>query len=352
MTPDERPVPRGQRALPARRGRVAAAAAVSLLLHAGLALAFVQSWGSGREVDVGGKAIAVTLVTGPLGGASGREGTETAEKNDAEEAAASAAPPKAAVKEAAKPEAKEPTGPQPPVRKVAKKDTAPPKVSEAATPPPADPTPEAAPKPELEAPRSVTAEATLPAPPRKPEMPARKTASVQETRPPEPPAEPPRERAKVTKEPASGGHEQPATPHPATRRQLASLNGSAPAVAEGEGNDGEDKAQLAAKGNGETGNGTQGAGRQAAAPAAGNPAPSYPTRARRRGWEGRVVLEVAVAADGTVKAVEVRESSGYAALDRAALDAVRGWRFSPASEDGTSVADKVSVPVRFALRDD
>lgn len=352
MTPDERPVPRGQRALPARRGRVVAAAAVSLLLHAGLALAFVQSWGSGREVDVGGKAIAVTLVTGPLGGASGREGTETAEKNDAEKAAASAAPPKAAVEESVKTEPKQAEMRQPPPRKVMREKTAPPKVLEAATPPPADPTPEAAPEPELEAPRSATAEAALPPPPRKPERPARKTTPAQETQTPEPPAEPPRERPEVTKEPASGEQEQPATPHPATRRQLASLTGSAHAVADGKGDDNKNKVQLVAKGNGETGDGTQGVGRQAAAPVAGNPAPGYPTRARRRGWEGRVVLEVAVAADGTVNAVEVRESSGYAALDRAARDAVRDWRFSPASEDGMAVADKVTVPVRFALRDD
>jgi protein TonB len=351
MTADERPVPRQQRALPARRGRVVAAAAVSLLLHAGLALAFVQSWGSGREVDVGGKAIAVTLVTGPLGGAGGREGTETAEESGADEAAADAAPRKEAVEETVKPELKQPEGQQPPLRKVAKEETAPPKISEAATPPPVKAVREAAPKPELEAPRSATAEAALPPPPRKPEAPVRKTASVQETRPPEPPAEPPRERPEVTKEPASGGQEQPATPHPATRRQLASLTGSAHAVADGKGDDKKNKAQLAAKGNGETGNGTQGAGRQAAAPVAGNPAPGYPTRARRRGWEGRVVLEVAVAADGTVNAVEVRESSGYATLDRAARDAVRGWRFSPASEHGVAVADKVTVPVRFALRD-
>ncbi|MEE8563635.1 MAG: TonB family protein, partial [Alphaproteobacteria bacterium] len=58
----------------------------------------------------------------------------------------------------------------------------------------------------------------------------------------------------------------------------------------------------------------------------GNPRPRYPWISRRRGEQGRVVLEVAVAADGRAKEVRVKRSSGFARLDRAALAAVRAWR--------------------------
>jgi protein TonB len=75
----------------------------------------------------------------------------------------------------------------------------------------------------------------------------------------------------------------------------------------------------------------------------------YPTAARRRGIEGRVLLEVAVDADGRAVAVRVAESSGHRLLDEAALRAVRDWRFTPARQDGRAVAAKVRVPVTFRL---
>ena len=79
------------------------------------------------------------------------------------------------------------------------------------------------------------------------------------------------------------------------------------------------------------------------------PAPEYPARERRLGVEGLVEIRVAVAADGSVGSADVARSSGSAALDRAALAAVLGWRFEPALLDGVAVADAVLVPVRFVL---
>ncbi|MDP6539648.1 MAG: TonB family protein [Planctomycetota bacterium] len=55
----------------------------------------------------------------------------------------------------------------------------------------------------------------------------------------------------------------------------------------------------------------------------------YPTRARRLGQEGTVTLRALVGRDGTVLEVATVESSGHAALDRAARDAFRRWRFLP-----------------------
>jgi len=81
------------------------------------------------------------------------------------------------------------------------------------------------------------------------------------------------------------------------------------------------------------------------------PAPQYPSKARSRGWEGRVVLSLSIDEHGHVVAVEVAESSGRAALDEAACDAAREWSFAPALYDDSPVAGTLRVPVRFELRD-
>ena len=50
----------------------------------------------------------------------------------------------------------------------------------------------------------------------------------------------------------------------------------------------------------------------------------YPPLARRRGIEGRVVLRLRLGVDGEAKALGVSQSSGYAVLDRAAVELVSG----------------------------
>jgi len=82
-----------------------------------------------------------------------------------------------------------------------------------------------------------------------------------------------------------------------------------------------------------------------------NRPPAYPPLARRRGWEGKVVLEVEVQEDGMVKSVRVAKSSTYSLLDQAALEAVEKWRFQPGTRDGEPLTMKVLVPVHFVLKD-
>jgi protein TonB len=72
---------------------------------------------------------------------------------------------------------------------------------------------------------------------------------------------------------------------------------------------------------------------------AGNTPPSYPAAARRMSEQGEVRLDVHVGADGSVIDVQVRASSGSPALDRSAMDAVRRWRFRPATVDGQAVSE-------------
>jgi TonB family protein len=81
-----------------------------------------------------------------------------------------------------------------------------------------------------------------------------------------------------------------------------------------------------------------------------NPAPIYPAAARRREQQGTVTVKVLVGADGSVERAEIADSSGFDALDDAALETVRSrWRFVPARHDGLAVESWVLVPIRFAL---
>jgi protein TonB len=81
-----------------------------------------------------------------------------------------------------------------------------------------------------------------------------------------------------------------------------------------------------------------------------NPPPTYPAAARRRQQQGTVTVRVLVGADGSVERAEVAESSGFEALDDAALETVRSrWRFVPARREGLAVESWVLVPIRFAL---
>lgn len=81
-----------------------------------------------------------------------------------------------------------------------------------------------------------------------------------------------------------------------------------------------------------------------------NPPPAYPRRARRRGYEGTVVLKAFVTETGSVTDVRLVESSGYRLLDQSALKTVRAWHFTPARRGDQPIAMWVTVPVKFELR--
>jgi protein TonB len=80
-----------------------------------------------------------------------------------------------------------------------------------------------------------------------------------------------------------------------------------------------------------------------------NPEPPYPLAARRRRQEGVVLLSVKVSAQGRALRVELKQSSGVIVLDKAAIQAVRGWEFSPAQVGSAPVDSEIEVPVRFKL---
>ncbi|WP_308873850.1 energy transducer TonB [Thiothrix subterranea] len=78
--------------------------------------------------------------------------------------------------------------------------------------------------------------------------------------------------------------------------------------------------------------------------------PDYPRRALESGTEGTVIVRANVNPSGSVIAARVQKSSGNASLDAAALKAVRGWAFVPATRSGQNIESIVQVPVNFRIR--
>ena len=85
-------------------------------------------------------------------------------------------------------------------------------------------------------------------------------------------------------------------------------------------------------------------------PVAGNPKPHYPLLARNQGIEGRVVVNVLISVQGTVKTISVGQSSGSRLLDKAAVQAVKKWRFHPVLHNGEAIPSSESVPIVFKLK--
>ena len=76
---------------------------------------------------------------------------------------------------------------------------------------------------------------------------------------------------------------------------------------------------------------------------------SYPPALLEQGIEGRVLLRLFVDAQGKLipDSTRLAESSGYPALDSAALSGAPGLRFSPALRNGRAIAAPFLQPVHF-----
>jgi protein TonB len=81
-----------------------------------------------------------------------------------------------------------------------------------------------------------------------------------------------------------------------------------------------------------------------------NPSPKYPRIARRKGYQGTVLIDVLVDRKGRVKDLHLLESSGYESLDQAAICSVRAWVFEPGRRGDEKIDMWVEVPVRFQLK--
>jgi protein TonB len=75
-------------------------------------------------------------------------------------------------------------------------------------------------------------------------------------------------------------------------------------------------------------------------------APEYPVELKRDGVMGVVVVTCTVDEQGNVidPAIEKSSNNGF---DKPAIEAVKKWKFKPASQNGSPVAKKVSIPIKF-----
>jgi len=74
---------------------------------------------------------------------------------------------------------------------------------------------------------------------------------------------------------------------------------------------------------------------------------SYPPLLLDAGMGGEVAVWFYVGKDGRVEELQQKTSSGFDALDKAAMKVAAGIRFEPADKDGEPVAAWVSLPIRF-----
>lgn len=341
---------------PRRRTLLVATVAASALAHVAL-LAFLLGESAARpdagtviEIEIAAMpgTPAASEAAGARAGSPGAALARPAALPDPAPAPSTRPPQSASVPPTASPDTAEVVPPVPP-RAAPATVTPPPVSSTADAPAPrAAPSPPAATKPaEPEAAVAVT-----PPPLPVPKEIARAEAEPKSAPPPVSPAEPPPPQtlakpAPLRPPPAA----EPATAQPRAKPPQLAAPSRAVSVRPAAKPTATDVASA------ETANdAAPGAGQPATPPryglgSAANPLPRYPEVARERGWEGVVVLTVAVSVSGTPDSVAVTRSSGHSALDQAALDAVRRWRFEPARRIGIAIAGTVSVPIRFRLSD-
>jgi protein TonB len=78
--------------------------------------------------------------------------------------------------------------------------------------------------------------------------------------------------------------------------------------------------------------------------------PDYPIQARQKGIEGWVDVQFTVGADGSVRNPVVVNADPKRIFDRAAVQAVKGWKYNPKIEDGRAVERRnLRVRIRFEL---
>ena len=76
--------------------------------------------------------------------------------------------------------------------------------------------------------------------------------------------------------------------------------------------------------------------------------PEYPDEARKARFQGSVLVAVEVDEQGLVRSVRIMKPAGLG-LDEKALEAVKKWRFRPATRDGHPVSVPASIEVSFHL---
>lgn len=80
-----------------------------------------------------------------------------------------------------------------------------------------------------------------------------------------------------------------------------------------------------------------------------NPRPVYPAMSKRLNEQGRVIVRVLIGEDGRPQNPQVKVSSGFDRLDRAAIEHVMRCRFVPGKVGGVPQAMWHDAPVNYVL---
>jgi len=78
--------------------------------------------------------------------------------------------------------------------------------------------------------------------------------------------------------------------------------------------------------------------------------PIYPNSLLGKGIGGRVLISCMVDAEGRISNTAIKQSSGHAELDKAALNAVIKWKFKPATKGGKKIKANCVVPFNFEVK--
>jgi TonB family protein len=78
--------------------------------------------------------------------------------------------------------------------------------------------------------------------------------------------------------------------------------------------------------------------------------PDYSEKARKKKITGTVFLKLVINARGKVESAEVTKPLEKS-LDKAALEAVKRWTFTPALKDGNPVRFETTAEVNFSIYD-
>ena len=80
-----------------------------------------------------------------------------------------------------------------------------------------------------------------------------------------------------------------------------------------------------------------------------NPHPEYPLIARKKGWQGKLLLNVLVGKNGEVIDINIVKTSGFEILDKTSIETVKDWKFIPARIGKKRIEDNLNIPVSFKL---
>jgi len=78
--------------------------------------------------------------------------------------------------------------------------------------------------------------------------------------------------------------------------------------------------------------------------------PQYPSALLKRGVGGKVVVTCVIDIKGNIVSSKIKQSSGHAELDKAALQAVGRWKFKPARRGGKPNQATCNIPFTFEVK--